>query len=160
MAMVTYKLTQPIFTKFLNFNKFVKNLDLCLFLTNKNRLPCKCNNCHFADRHKKDIVKSDRRIIRDNALKKLFIKGPKYREGRHMNLEKAKSYTLGLHNCFLSWCDKNGLDKSFFLEWIDNVNPKTAEGGSICSPPPPPPPPPHTLCGSVAFLKMYLLKTG
>ena len=77
MAMVTYKLTQPIFTKFLNFNKFVKNLDLGLFLTNKNSLSCKCNNCHFADRHKKDIVKSDRRIIRDNALKKLFIKGPK-----------------------------------------------------------------------------------
>ena len=34
MLMVTYKLTLPIFIKFFNFNKFVNNLDLHLFLTN------------------------------------------------------------------------------------------------------------------------------
>ena len=34
MPMVTYKLTAPISTKFLNFNNFVNNLDLDLFLTN------------------------------------------------------------------------------------------------------------------------------
>ena len=35
MLMVTYKLTPPISTKFFNFNKFVNNLDLHLFLTNQ-----------------------------------------------------------------------------------------------------------------------------
>ena len=33
IQMVTYKLTPPISTKFFNFNKFVNNLDLDLFLT-------------------------------------------------------------------------------------------------------------------------------
>ena len=77
MLMVTYKLTPPISTKFFNFNKFVSNLDLDLFSTNPDSLPCKCNNSSFAARHHKHIVKGDLRIIRYNVLRKLLIKGPK-----------------------------------------------------------------------------------
>ena len=44
IPMVTYKLTPHISTKFFNFNKFVNNLDLDLFLTNPDSLACKCNN--------------------------------------------------------------------------------------------------------------------
>ena len=119
--MVTYKLTSPISTKFSNFNKFVNNLDLDLFLTNQDSLPCKCNNSPFVDRYHKHIVTGDLRIIKNNALRKLFIKGPKYREVRPINLEKAKRCILeGLHNCISSWCYKNGVDKSFFLELHTN----------------------------------------
>ena len=38
ISMVTYKLTPPISTKFFNFNKFVHNLDLDLFLTHPDSL--------------------------------------------------------------------------------------------------------------------------
>ena len=55
----------------------------------------------FADRHHKHIVTGDLWIIRNNALRKLFIKD--------LNIE-------GLDNCISSWCHKNGVDKSFFLE--------------------------------------------
>ena len=75
MPMVTYKLTPPISTKFFNFNKFVNNLDLDLFLTNPDSLPCKCNNSPFADRYHKHIVTGDLRIIKNNDLRKRFIKG-------------------------------------------------------------------------------------
>ena len=71
MPMVTYKLTPPISTKFVN------NLDLDLFLTNPESLPCKCNNSPFSDRHYKYIVTGNLRIIKNNVLRKLFIKGPK-----------------------------------------------------------------------------------
>ena len=74
MLMVTYKLTPPISTKFFNFNKFVKNLDLDLFLANPDSLPCKYNNSPFADRHHKHIMTGDLQIIRNNILRKLFIK--------------------------------------------------------------------------------------
>ena len=115
--MVTYKLTRPMSNKFFNFNKFVNNLDLDLFLTNPDSLPCKSNNSPFVDRYHKHIVTGDLRIIKNNALRKLFIKGPKYREVRHINLEKGKRCILeGIHNCTSSWCYKNGVDKSFFLE--------------------------------------------
>ena len=70
----------------------------------------------------------DLRIIESNALRKLFIKGPKYRQVRPINLEKAKRCLLeGLHNCISSWCYKNGVDKSFFLEWTNNVKVITDE---------------------------------
>ena len=128
IPMVTYKLTPPISTKFFNFNKFVNNLDLDLFLTNPDSLPCKCNNSPFVDKYHKHIVTGDLRIIKNNALRKLFIKGPKYREVRPINLEKAKRCILeGLHNCISSWCYKNGVDKSFFLEWTNNVKVKIDE---------------------------------
>ena len=41
IPMVTYKLTPPISTKFFNFNNFVNNIDLDLFLANPDSLPCK-----------------------------------------------------------------------------------------------------------------------
>ena len=64
----------------------------------------------------------DIRIIKNNALRKLFIKGPKYKEVRPTNLEKAKRGILeGLHNCISSCCYKNGVDKSFFLECSNNI---------------------------------------
>ena len=40
------------------------------------------------------------RIIKNNALRKPFIKGPKYREVRPINLGKVKRCILeGLYNC-------------------------------------------------------------
>ena len=63
MPMVTYKLTPPVPTKFFNVNKFVNNLDLDLFLTNPDSLPCKCNKYPFADRHHKHIVAGNLQLI-------------------------------------------------------------------------------------------------
>ena len=64
----------------------------------------------------------DLRIVRNNVLRKRSIKGPKYREVWPINLEKAKRCILkGLDNCISSWCYKNGVNKSFFLEWTNNV---------------------------------------
>ena len=119
MSMVTCKLTPPLSTKFFNFNKFVNNLDLYLILTNPDSLPMKCNNSPFGDRHHRHIVTGNLQIIR-NVLRKLSIKGPKYREIRPINLEKAMRWILeGLNNCISSWCYKNdkndGVDKSFFF---------------------------------------------
>ena len=119
MSMVTCKLTPPLSTKFFNFNKFVNNLDLYLILINPDSLPMKCNNSPFGDRHHRHIVTGNLQIIR-NVLRKLSIKGPKYREIRPINLEKAMRWILeGLSNCISSWCyksDKNdGVDKSFFF---------------------------------------------
>ena len=99
-----------------------------LFLTNPDSLPYKCNKSPFVEKYLKHIVTGDLRIIKNNALRKLFFKGPKHREVRPINLEKAKRCILkGLHNCISSWCYKNGVDKTFFLEWTNNVKVKIDE---------------------------------
>ena len=70
----------------------------------------------------------DLQIIRNNVLRKIFIKRPKYREVRPINLKKVKHCILeGLDNCISSWCYKNGVDKSFYLEWTNNVKVKDDE---------------------------------
>ena len=74
MPMVTYRLTTPISTKFFNFNKFVNNLDLDLFLINPDSLPCKCNIIPFADKHHKHIGTGDLRIIRNNLSLNFLLK--------------------------------------------------------------------------------------
>ena len=64
-------------------------------------------------------------IIRKNVLRKLFIDGLRCRVVRPINLEKAKYYILeGLDNCISHCCCKSGVDKSFFLEWSNNVKAK------------------------------------
>ena len=51
-----------------------------------------------------------------------LIIGPIYREVRPINLESAKPSILEvLDNCISSWYYKNGVYKSFFLEWTNNV---------------------------------------
>ena len=72
IPVVTYKLTPPISTNFFNFNTFVNNLNLDLFLANPDSLLWKRNNPLFADRHRKHTVTGDLGIIRNNLLRKRF----------------------------------------------------------------------------------------
>ena len=98
---------------------------MALFLTNPDSLPCKCNNSYFGERYHKHIVTGDLQIIKNNVLRNIFIKEPKYREVRPINLVNSKRCILeGLNNCISNWCYKNSVDKSFCLEWIDNVKAK------------------------------------
>ena len=47
----------------------------------------------------------DLRIIKNNFLKKLFIKGPKFGESKPINFDKAKSNIItGLEECIQKWC--------------------------------------------------------
>ena len=92
-----------------------------LFLTNPDTLLYKSNNSPFADRHHKYIGTGDLEFIRNNSLRKIFIKEPKCRKVRPLFL-KTKIYILeGLDSCILNSCYENGYDKSLFLEWTDNV---------------------------------------
>ena len=51
-----------------------------------------------------------------------YITGPEYREVRATNIEKTRCCILeGLNNYNSSWCYKNSVDKSFFLEWTNTV---------------------------------------
>ena len=55
-------------------------------------------------------------------MRKLFTKGPKFRETKTINLEKAKSCILtGLNDCINDWCNEKGISKSFFSEWTNNI---------------------------------------
>ena len=61
-------------------------------------------------------------IVGNNKLRKLFTKGPEYRETNNISWEKAKStITEGLNDCIDTWCSKHGINKSVLMEWKDRV---------------------------------------
>ena len=74
-----YKSLRPKSFKFFNFDKFANDLDLG-FLANSDSLPLTCSNYSFTDRYHKHIVTGDLRIFKNNVMRKLFIKGPKYKK--------------------------------------------------------------------------------
>ena len=82
---VVYILDPPTGSKILNFNKFVSSLDVDSFLQDPTSIPCSCENSAFVDSHHGHVISGDLRIIKNNRLRKLFAKGPKYRERKLVN---------------------------------------------------------------------------
>ena len=60
----------------------------CLFFNNLP--PCDCHNSDFCDPNHKHIVTGDLRIISNDKLRKLFNKGPNFREKSTINYNKCK----------------------------------------------------------------------
>ena len=88
-------------------------------------MPCECHNSPHADKFHKHVVTGDLRLINNNNLRKIFSKGPKYRESKTINFEKARTCILsGLEECVNKFCSKHGINVSFFAEWIANIKEK------------------------------------
>ena len=85
---VTMKLKNTIRNKILNYKDTVKSLiyekdDDISFISNS--YICECEGSQFCDTNHKHIVTGDLSIISNNKLRKLFSKGPNYRENVTIN---------------------------------------------------------------------------
>ena len=69
VPMMTYKLIPPLPTKLFNFDKFLSNLQLQIFLPNSESLLCKYNNSPFAYRHHEHIVIRDLQIMKNKFFR-------------------------------------------------------------------------------------------
>ena len=82
IPMVVYSLSQPIRSRILNYKKFVTELNLDQFIENKDTVKCHCSeyNTQFLNNERGHVLTGSLKIIKNNKLRKLFSKGPKYRE--------------------------------------------------------------------------------
>ena len=62
----------------IDFNKFVSNLDVKVFLEDNTILPYNCACSDFIDKDHQHKMTGDLRIVGKNKLRKLFTMGPKY----------------------------------------------------------------------------------
>ena len=121
-------MTEPIGSKIFNFNKFVSSLDLSAFVKDNTILPCHCKDSPFKDNHHGHIISGDLRIVRDNKLRKIISKGPKFREPQKLDWDKARdSIKSGITDCVSSWCAKHRKNKNVLLAWQTEVNSKVDE---------------------------------
>ena len=125
---IVHSLDAPIGSKIFNFNKFVSSLDVDLFLRDSSSLPCHCSDSPFKDDHHGHIISGDLRIIENNRLRKLFTKGPKYREGKLIDWNVTQeSMISSVKECAQAWCEKHKMDRKILTPWISVVSEKIKE---------------------------------
>ena len=124
VPMVVFSLTDPIRSAILNYKKFVKHLDLNTFCLNKDSVPCPCKNYDhkFIDPSCKHILTGDLSIIKNNKLRKLICKGPKYREPEYINWADAKMLIDAELDSFIECLsNKKGVSPPYFSNWKHTI---------------------------------------
>ena len=93
IPMVVYSLSQPIRSQILNYKKFVKKeLDLEKFSQDPKSITCICKNYSrkFFNEDRGHVLTGNLQIIQNNKLRKIFTKGPKFREPMKLIGKKLK----------------------------------------------------------------------
>ena len=122
---VVYTLNPPISQKIYNFNKFVGSLNVESFIQNNSILPCQCSNSSFSDKNHGHIISGDLRLIKNNKMRKLFSKCPKYRENKFLDWNLVEETILeSVKNCAELWCKKNKKNEKVLKMWITTVSKK------------------------------------
>ena len=120
--MVVFDLVKPIRSKIFNHKKTIQQLDVEAFLADPSIFPCCCMDSPFMDAHHGHIITGDLRIVQNNKLRKLLIKGPKFRESEGICWNKAReSITAGIKESIKKWINSEGLPSSLFTEWKNKV---------------------------------------
>ena len=112
-------------SKILNYRETVSSLMVHIdedvsFVEN---LPsCDCADSEFCDPHHKHIVSGDLRIITNTKLRKLFSKGPNYREPTTLNYRKCKqSIESSLTSSISNLATKYDLSIESFSAWKSKI---------------------------------------
>ena len=65
------------------------------------------------------------RLVKNNQLRKLFTKGPKYRETKMINWDTIQHLMLeSVKECAKSWCEKSAKSDLILKPWIVVVSEK------------------------------------
>ena len=118
---IIYKRSKTIGSYIFNYRKVVE--DICTEnwkFGNNNK--CDCEKSVFRDKHHQHIVTGDLRVIEDKDLRKLFCKGPKYREPQNVNWDHfLSSFQVTLKDCTKKWAKKLKIKILKFTEWENKV---------------------------------------
>ena len=124
VPMVVYSLSQPIRSKVFNYKQFVKNLDLDLFCRNNKSIPCHCKKYDpmFVDTNAKHVLTGNLNIIKNNKLRKLLSKGPKYREPAKIDWGLAKMVIEEALDSFIEhMASTKGVTPEYFDNWKHTI---------------------------------------
>ena len=120
---VVYRLNKGIRNKIFNYKKFLAELDVDSFLVDNTILPCSCADSPYSDDHHGHIISGDLRIVKDNKLRKLLSKGPKYREPITLDFVSGKAEIVnGIRDCVAKLSAKYFIDVTKFDDWVNTIS--------------------------------------
>ena len=120
IPMVVYSLSQPIRSRILNYKKFVTELNLDQFIENKDTVKCHCSeyNTQFLNNERGHVLTGSLKIIKNNKLRKLFSKGPKYREPEQIDWGSAReTVKTGIEDFIKNLSDTKRVAVNHFQNW-------------------------------------------
>ena len=124
---IVMKLETPIRNKIMNYEETVRSIrhmndeDISFTINSETNspFPCSCSDSTFCDPYHQHIVTGDLNIVQNSKLRKLFSKGPNYREKKTLNYSKcSKEIDFSLNECASKLASKYNLDLSLFDNWI------------------------------------------
>ena len=121
---VVYSLTDTVRPKILNYNKFVDALDLTEFDKDKKSVPCPCNSFHdsFVNEHHKHIITGDLSLIKNEQLRSVYKKGPKFREPKSIDFINSRRLIDSALNQFIDKITNAiGINSSYFMDWKQHI---------------------------------------
>ena len=118
---ITYKLGPSIRNKIFNYKETVESIiveeNVC-----KSLKACECESSTFCDNDHGHVITGDLRIVKNSKLRKLFTKGPNYREPKSINFSKClNSIKDSLENSISNLSEKLKIDKREFVSWKEKI---------------------------------------
>ena len=123
IPVVVFKLSPTIRHKILNYKEVVNSINISRSdISSVENMSCECAESEFCDPHHRHIITGDLSIIKNNKLRKLFSKGPNYRERTTTNYSKAlKLISSSLDNIAIDMCKKYKLEHDSLKLWKDKI---------------------------------------
>ena len=83
---------------------------------------CECSNSPFINSHHKHILTGDLRIVKNNKLRKLFMKGPNFREPKPLNFEKCYDVIeAAIIHCIEIMATRKKINQVDLLPWKNKI---------------------------------------
>ena len=118
--MVVYKLCPTIRSKVFNYKETITNLNVNEYLSNS--ITCDCESNDLNNTTFNHVITGDLSIIKNSKLRKLFSKGPNYRECKSLNWKAGvESISQGIDDLILCWCSKEKLKTTQLDDWKNEV---------------------------------------
>ena len=120
---ICYSYTNTIASKLFNYSHAVKEFDADLF--RNGGYTCCCDSSDFIYKPCKHVLTGNLDIIPDDSLRKLFLRGPKYREPRDVNFSADQRIIFdALEQYVITWCKREQADPVVLDDWLQLVKSK------------------------------------
>ena len=113
---ISYSYSRPIGPSILNFNQTVRNFDPKTF----ENMKCNCTKSDFNYKPHGHVITGDLSFIKNDSLRSLFKKGPKYREQETIDLAQTSSIIHEALDTYAeTWAKKEEVEVSVLTDWLD-----------------------------------------
>ena len=120
---VLHKLEPTIRNKIFNYRQTVDAIDRNDLQTYGTGIKeCSCSDSPFIDNHHQHVLTGDLRIVNNNKLRKLFMKGPNFREPKQINFNNCfTEIETALDFCMEKMASRKKLNDLDLLPWKNMI---------------------------------------